>query len=269
MMAGMGVEAGDLDGSGRPSLFITDFYHAGSVLFRNRGRLLFQDWSSPSGLNAPTFLRLGFGTVLLDANLDGRPCLAIANGHVYQNAEKLGQPFRQEAQFFVGDGQGRFRDVSAQVGGYFQQAVVGGLAGADYDNDGWPDLAFSHNAGPIALLQNRTATSSGWVCLELVGDGLKSNRNAIGARVEIEAGGTRQVRFLNGGGSYLSANDRRLLVGLKDAGSAERVTVVWPSGRRQEFRDLPGRRWWRLHEGRDQPELVNKAGDNTAASPSK
>src|SRR5712692_2663776 len=101
----------------------------------------------------------------------------------------------QEAQLFVGDGKGFFRDVSAQAGAYFHELRVGrGLAYADFDNDGRPDLAFSHNAGRLALLHNRTETAHGWLRLELVGDGKKSNRNAIGARLEVEAGGKRQVR---------------------------------------------------------------------------
>src|SRR5260370_3261036 len=92
--------------------------------------------------------------------------------------------------------------------------------------------------------------------MELVGDGNKSNGNAIGARVEIEDGGRGQVRYVNGGGSYLSASERRLQVGLGTADLAERVTVLWPSGRRQVFTGLAARRWWRLHEGRDQPERI-------------
>jgi hypothetical protein len=257
MMAGMGVEAGDLDGSGRPSILVTDFYLAGSVFFRNQGRLHFQEWSNPSGLGPASIHRLGFGTVCLDADLDGRLDVAVANGHVYRNGDEIGQPYTQKAQLFTGDGLGRFRDVSAQAGAYFRQRRVGrGLAWADYNNDGRPDLAFSHNAGPIALLQNRTITTNGWVRLELVGDGRKSNRNAIGARVEIESDGGKQVRFVNGGGSYLSASERRLLVGLGTADRARRVTVLWPSGRRQEFHNLQGRLWWRLHEGKEQPELV-------------
>jgi hypothetical protein len=129
-----------------------------------------------------------------------------------------------------------------------------GLAVADFNNDGRPDLAFSHVGGPIALLENRTPTDNGWLRLELVGDGVKSNRNAIGARVEVVAGGARQVRFVAGGGSYLSASERRLLLGLGPAREAERVTVVWPSGRRQEFRHLAGRKGYRLSEGKDPVE---------------
>jgi hypothetical protein len=253
-IAGMGVEAGDLDGSGRPSLFVTNYQGLPNIFFRNQGRLTFQDYSFPSGLGGPSVSRLGFGTVLLDADLDGRLDVAVANGHVEMNAHRLlGVGAAQQAQLFVGDGTGRFRDVSDQAGKYFREARLGrGLAYADFDNDGRPDLVFSNNGGRPALLHNRTETVHAWLRLELIGDGKKSNRNAIGARVEIEAGGRRQVRFVNGGGSYLSASERRLLIGLGQATRAERITVLWPSGRKQEFRDLEGRRGWRLIEGEPQ-----------------
>jgi enediyne biosynthesis protein E4 len=257
-IAGMGVQAGDLDGSGRPSLIITNFQHNPTIFFRNRGDLNFQDWSFASGIGGPSLDRLGFGAVLLDADLDGHLDLAVANGHVDTAAEKKqGIPMAQEAKLFRGDGRGNFQDISGQVGPYFRELRVGrGLAYADFDNDGRPDLVFSHNAGRVALLHNSTETSNAWLRLELVGDGKKSNRNAIGARVEIEAGGKRQVHFVIGGGSYLSASERRLLVGLGTAEQAELVTVFWPSGRKQMFRNLAARRWWRLHEGQEQPETV-------------
>jgi hypothetical protein len=156
---------------------------------------------------------------------------------------------------FLGDGRGKFRDISAVAGPYFRDPRVGrGVAVADYDNDGRPDVAFSHVGGPVALIHNLTETPNAWLRLELVGDGVKSNRNAIGAKVEVEAGGVKQTHFVFGGGSYLSASDRRLLIGLGSAGKADKVVVVWPSGRRQEFRDLPGRRGYRLFEGRTDPE---------------
>jgi hypothetical protein len=262
----MGVEAGDLDGSGRPSLFVTNFQNEPNVVYRNRGRLIFDDWTIQSGLGPPSISRLGFGCVFFDADLDGRLDVAVANGHINRDAQELyGAPFAQEAQFFLGATPGRFRDVSSQVGGYFRTKVVGrGLAWADYDNDGLPDLVFSHNGGPPSLLRNRTTTTNAWIRLELIGDGKKSNRNAIGARVEVEAGGVKQVRFLNGGGSYLSASERRLLVGLGSADLARRVTVTWPSRRVQVFEDLAGRRWWRLYEGREKPEPVVLRGAGTA-----
>ncbi len=257
-IAGMGVDAGDVDDSGRPSLFVTNFHFKQNVLYLNAGGLLFHYGTHRSGLGPPSIDRLGFGTVFCDVDLDGRLDLAVANGHVDLNAaEVYGAPYAQEAQLFLGQGAGRFRDGSAEVGAYFREPRVGrGLAWADFDNDGLPDLAFSHNGGEIALLHNRTQTAHGWLRLELVGDGKQSNRNAIGARVEIETTAGRQVRFLNGGGSYLSASERRMLVGLGPAQRAQRVTVRWPSGREQTFTDLEGQRWWRLREAEALPEAV-------------
>jgi hypothetical protein len=256
LVAGMGVDAADVDDSGRPSLFVTNFQDLPNVLYRNAGGLRFHDWTDRSGLGPPSIDRLGFGTVFFDADLDGRPDIAVANGHVSRNADEVHRArFAQQAQLFRGLGGARFRDVSAAAGEYFREYHVGrGLAWADFDNDGKPDLAFSHNGDRIALLHNRTDTDRGWIRLELIGDGKKSNRNAIGGRVTVESAGTRQTRFITGGGSYLSASDRRPLFGLASAARADRVTVRWPSGREQVFRDLDARRTWRLREGDDRAE---------------
>jgi enediyne biosynthesis protein E4 len=264
-LAGMGVEAGDVDGSGRPALFVTNFHNEPNVLYRNRGRLLFEEWGTPAGLGFPSIDRLGFGTVFCDVDLDGDLDVAVANGHISRHAEEqYRNAYAQPAQLFLGDGRGRFRDVSERAGQYFRQKRVGrGLAWADFDHDGKPDLAFSHVGGPVVLLHNRTETAHGWLGLELIGDGVKSNRNAIGARVEVETDRGKQTRWINGGGSYLSASERRLLLGLGGADRARRVTVRWPSGREQTFADVPGRRWWRLTEGKEQPEpaAVRRPGE--------
>ena len=255
-MAGMGIAAGDIDGSGRPSLLVTNYQDEPTEVFLNKGKLAFQEWGHPSGVGPATTKTLGFGIDLLDADLDGHLDLAQANGHVYKNSRTiLGHQQGQAAQFFMGEGQGRFHEVSEQAGAYFRKAFVGrGLAVADWNNDGRPDLAFANNGGPLKLLRNDTETSNHWLRLELVGDGKASNRNAIGARVEVEAGGRKLTRFVHGGGSYLSASDRRLAIGLGTAANVDAIIVTWPSGVHQSFRNVEVDRGWRLIEGTSRPE---------------
>ncbi len=257
-MAGMGVAVGDIDGSGRPSLLVSNYQKEPTMVFLNRGRMNFQEYSHAAGIGPATMRTLGFGIELFDADLDGNLDVALANGHVIRKAvEYVNAPYEQEAQLFLGDGKAHFREVTEQAGRYFRQKYVGrGLAVCDYDNDGRPDLVFANNGGPLKLLHNQTENANRWVRLELVGDGKKSNRNAVGARVEVEAGGRKLVRWVHGGGSYLSASDRRIVVGLGTADKLDKVSVVWPSGAKQEFTGIEPGKGWRLTEGQQKPEPV-------------
>ncbi len=257
-MSGMCAEAGDVDGSGRPALFVTDFQYKPNLLFRNLGGLRFEEVGAAAGLAAASRSRLGFGACFLDANLDGNLDIAVANGHVYRSAQVIQHaPYAQEAQLFLGDGGGKFQDASRTAGPDFRAPRVGrGMARCDYDNDGRPDLCMSAVGGPVALLRNVTETANGWIGLSLVGDGKTSNRSAVGAVVTVESGGQRRTHFVVGGGSYLSASDRRLTIGLGAATVADRVVVRWPSGREQEFRGLAGGRYWRLRDGSPDAEMA-------------
>jgi len=250
LIAGMGIAVGDIDGSGRPSLFVTNFDRKPNTLFLNRGNLQFSDNSMPSGLGGPSLSRLKFGTLFLDANLDSHLDVAVANGQIHRQAQRVfGTPYAQQAQLFTGDGKGRFTEVSSKAGPYFQEYRVGrGLAEADFDRDGKPDLVFSHVGGPMALLRNRTLTENAWIAVELIGDGKKSNRNAIGAKLEFEFAGRKHIRFIMGGGSYLSAPEYRQVVGLGNASRVDLLRVTWPSGAKQEFRDVSARQNYRLRE---------------------
>jgi hypothetical protein len=254
-MAGMGIALGDVEGTGRPSLLVTNYHNEPNNLFLNRGKLYFADGTHTSGLGPGSMNYLGFGAVMVDANLDSQLDVVVANGHVLRNAELLDQvPYEQTAQVFEGLGGGRFRDVSTGAGAYFRRKLVGrGLAWCDFDNDGRPDLAYTHNAGPLVLLRNTSKSVGHSLSLELVGDGKKSNRNAIGAVVEIKHNGRRQVQWVHGGGSYLSANDRRLIFGLGESEGMTEVEVTWPSGHRQQYGPLKAG-VYRLHEGQASAE---------------
>jgi hypothetical protein len=252
----MGVDADDLDGDGRPDLFVTAFSRETNSLFRNEGRGMFLDVTRGSGLGPPSWFRLGFATGFLDVDRDGSLDIVVANGHVARDVEEEGDPnitFKQQSQLFLNDGKGRFQEVSAVAGAYFQEFRVGrGIAFGDFDNDGHMDLAFSNSGEPTALLHNQTVTPHSWVRLNL--QGAKSNRDAIGARVTIQVGKRRLVRHRKGGGSYLAAHDPRLLIGLGSAKQADRVEIRWPSGLVQTVGPLKAGREYRIIEGADRKD---------------
>jgi enediyne biosynthesis protein E4 len=250
--ASMGVDADDLDGDGRPDLFVTTFARETKPLYRNEGGGQFLDASFASGLGSATWHRLGFGTAFLDADRDGNLDLFISNGHVSRHIDDEGDPnltFRQKAQLFLNNGRGRFQDISERAGGYFGEGHVGrGLALCDYDNDGLMDAALNNSGEPAVLLHNESKTPNHWLRLEL--HGTKSNRDAVGARVTLHLpGGRKLVRHRKGGGSYLSACDPRLLVGLGAAARIERVEVRWPSGLLQQVGPLAADRGYLVVEG--------------------
>jgi len=256
VMAGMGVAAGDVYRDGRPALFVTNYQNLPNILFHNRGDTTFRADAHASGLGGPSLSRLGFGAVLFDANLDGLLDVVVANGHVQRPAQKLfGVPYPQRAQMFAGRAPGKFDDVSTKAGPYFQERYVGrGVAVADYDGDGKLDLVFANNAGPYKLLRNTTPTENHALTLELIGDGVKSNRNAIGAMVVVESSGHKQSSWVLGGGSYLSASTRGQTFGLGTSPRADRVEVTWPSGRIQILGPMNVGRW-RILEGAEPAKL--------------
>jgi len=237
--AGMGVDAGDYDGDGRMDLTLTAFAHDRNALYRNVTGREFEEATATAGLAGATFERMGWGTAFLDADLDGRLDLFVANGHIFADVDAfpaLGETFRQKNQIFLNQGT-RFRDVSAAAGGGLQIARVGrGLAIGDLDDDGDPDVVVSNMDDVPTVLQNRQHTRHHWIALRVTAPA--GNRFAIGARVAITAGGRTQIREIRSGGSYLSQSDLRVLAGLGDAAGPVAVEVRMPGGARWRFDDL-------------------------------
>ena len=204
--AGMGVACGDLDGDGRLDLAVTNFYGESTTFFRNLGQNTFADRTAAVGLAAPSRYLLGFGIAMLDVDNDGRLDLMTANGHV--NDYRPSVPYAMPCAASAGIGEGRLRDVSAQAGLPFQAAHLGrGLAAGDLDNDGRVDALMVVHNEPLVYFHNQT-TGGHFVTIAL--EGTVSNRDGVGARVVLEAGGVRLVACRSGGGSYLSASDPRL-----------------------------------------------------------
>jgi len=250
--AGMGVACGDLDGDGHLDLAITNFYGESTTLFRNLGNNSFGDATAAVGLAAQSRFLLGFGVSFLDADNDGRLDLATANGHVNDYRPRV--PYAMPAQLLRGLSGGRLTDVSATAGAAWRLPRVGrGLAVADLDNDGAPDLLLVSSDGPLAFLHNRTRGGH-HITFRL--EGTASNRDGVGARVTVAAGGRHWVAQRLGGGSYLSASDGRLHFGLGTADRVDSVEVHWPSGRVDRFAPLAAADEYLLREGNSEPGRV-------------
>ncbi len=247
--AGMGVAAGDLDSDGRPDLAVTNFFNESTTFFHNLGGGQFADHTAAVGLAAPSRDRLGFGIAFLDANNDGRLDLMTANGHVNDYRPEV--PYAMPVQLLLGGPGGWLTDVSARAGPPLLVPHIGrGLAVGDLDNDGRVDALLVTDNEPLVYLHNQT-TGGHFVTIAL--EGTVSNRDGVGARVIVEAGGSRQVAQRLGGGSFLSASDGRLHFGLGDAARLDRLEVRWPSGRVDSFRDLGADKGYILREGNASP----------------
>ncbi|MFO0960680.1 MAG: CRTAC1 family protein [Isosphaeraceae bacterium] len=254
--AGMGVDAEDVDGDGLPELFATHFQNEYNTLYQNLGNGGFFDQTAAFGLAADSIPYVGWGCGLVDFNNDGWPDCFVANGHVDNNRHILypgtARDFEQPALLFLNEGIGappnqgrRFRLSTRDVGAYFEAKHVSrGCAFGDLDNDGRIDIAISERDGPAALLHNETPRENNrWISLKLVGT--RSNRDAIGAKIEVQVGKRTIYRQKKGGCSLMSTNDPRVLIGLGDAVEVAKLTIRWPSG---TLTVLEGLACDRLHE---------------------
>jgi hypothetical protein len=253
--ASMGVDAGDFDNDGDEDLIVSELNGEGSNLYVNDGTGVFEDRSAASGLGPATLPFTGFGTAWLDFDNDGWLDLLAVNGRVQAAEGTTAEPFpmQQRKLLFRNGGNGRFEDVSHQAGAVFDQPQVGrGAAFGDIDNDGDEDVLVANDTGPAQLLVNTLHERGGavrhWIGLRLVGTA--GRRDMPGTRVEvIRAGRPALWRRVRADGSYASASDPRVLVGLGESADVARVRAHWPDGRVEEWTSVQIDKWQTLVEG--------------------
>ncbi len=251
--ANMGVDAGDFDADGDEDLFITELIGQGSTLYVNDGTGLFEEQSARTGIRQASLPYTGFGAAWLDVDNDSWLDVLAVNGDVNQNAAAVGAPadpfpLGQRNQL-LRNVAGRFEDVTKRGGTVFDLVEASrGAAFGDLDNDGDTDVVVANAAGRARLLVNNIGQRRHWVGLRLVGRTVA--RDMVGARVGIvRSNGAVLWRRARADGSYASANDPRVLVGLGDAADPPRVRVIWPSGETQEWSSVPIDRYTTLRQG--------------------
>ena len=248
--AGMGVDAGDLDQSGRPSVAVTNFDNEMIGLYRPVQPSAYSDVAIQAGIGTPSRDTLGFGCAFADLDLDGALDLIVANGHIDETVRRIrGRVgYAQAPHLFINKGDATFRDVASANPDFARPKVGRGLAIGDFDRDGDLDVLMTTNNGPAYLFRNDQAGGNRSLRIRLTGTA--SNRDGIGATVRIFHGGTSQSRLVKSGSSYLSQSELPVTFGVGRRDRVDRVVIAWPSNRTEEFKAVATGRAYECVEGK-------------------
>jgi hypothetical protein len=248
--ASMGVDAGDFDNDGDEDLIMTELTSQGFNLYQNDGHALFRDISAQSGLSALSLPYTGWGTSWFDFDNDGWLDTMSVNGTIItqEGARNRQFPYDQKKLLLRNLGNGHFEQVTSKAGRAFELSESGrGAAFGDIDNDGDIDIVVANDAGPLRLFLNNIGNRNHWMGIQLVG---KNKRDALGARIKVSRStGPTLWRRVRSDGSYGSANDPRVVIGLGTSTERPRVEIEWPDGKTEEWSEPVIDGWAILNEG--------------------
>ena len=237
----MGVDCGDYNRDGWVDFIVANSEKATLYKSQNfgEGDFIFTDASGESQLKKPTLSFVGFSPLFLDYDNDGYLDIFSANGHPQEIIEQLTdhETYAQSDQLFHNNGDGTYTEVSQTSGGYFSKKLVGrAAASADYDNDGDVDIVVMNSNQRAVLLRNDGGNQKNWIGIKLIGT--RSNRDGIGTKVKLTAGGITQLAEVKSGSSYASGSDLRLLFGLAESEKVDSIEVMWQSGIKQKLEEI-------------------------------
>jgi hypothetical protein len=249
--SGMGVDAADFDQDGWLDLFLTNVDHEMFSLYRNHKDGTFDDLAIPTGIGAATMLLSGWGCGFFDYDNDGELDLIVCNGYPDTVVEKrLPDVKYSEPTLLFRNTGSQWRNVSAESGPVFAKNFAArGLALGDFDNDGSVDVLIAVNDGPPVLMRNNAGRQNHWLGVQLIGR--KANVDAIGAKITYRSGDFQRSRSIVGGGSYASARDPRVVLGIGQRTKLDWLEVKWPqpSGKIERLTNLPLDRYVTIVEG--------------------
>ena len=224
----MSVDFADYNNDGLLDLFVSDDTYCS--LYENLGNGIFSDKGVASNISMAAAQFVGWSSSFIDYDNDGNVDIFKTNG-------ALKHLYGQEDQMFHNEGGGKFRDISLELGKYFSEEFVGrGACMGDYDNDGDFDIFIVNLNSPCVFLRNNKGNQNNWLILDL--KGTSSNRDAIGARVKLTAGGKTQTAHKKSTTGYLSQNDPRMHFGLAKNELINRIEIIWPSGKVQTLENV-------------------------------
>jgi hypothetical protein len=249
--SGMGVDSADFNQDGWMDLFVANLDREMFSIYQNNHDETFDDQAGPTGIGSATRLMSGWGLKFFDYDNDGNLDLFLANGNPDDLIESLHSQVKYQEPLMLFHNTGKsFQNVSAQSGPIFATPISArGMAIGDFDNDGAVDVLIQVNGGPPVLLRNNAGKQNHWLGVNLIGK--KSNPDAIGARISYQSGDLKRSHVKVGGGSYLSAHDPRMVLGLGGRKKIDWLEVKWPlpSGLVERFTDLPIDRYITIVEG--------------------